>query len=193
MNSSITTSAPARAERAVEHHGDRGLGLALGHRDHDALAGGKAVGLDHDRRALLADIGQGGAGFGEVAVGAGRNVNSRAQRLGEILRALEPRRRLVGPNALKPARVEIIDDAGRKRRFRADHDEIDRVALAELDHRGMVGDIERHAFGFPRDAGIARRAPEFRHQRRSRDLPRQRVFAAAGTEQKNVHEETDGR
>ena len=113
-----------------------------------------------------------------------------------LVNPLEPSSRaacLLGPNALMPARVEIIDDPGRERRFRADHDEIDRVALAELDHRGMVGDIERHAFGFPRDAGIARRAPEFRDQRRRRDLPRQRVFAAAGTEQENVHEETNGR
>ena len=95
---------------------------------------------------------------------------------------------LLGPNALMPARVEIVDDAGRERRLRADHDEIDRVALAELDHRGVVGDIERDAFGFARDAGIARRAPEFRHQRGGCDLPRQSVFAAAGTEQENVHE-----
>jgi len=29
------------------------------------------------------------------------------------------------------------------------------MALAELDHRGMVRHIEHHAFGFPRDAGIA--------------------------------------
>ena len=95
---------------------------------------------------------------------------------------------LLGPNALIPAACEIVDDAGRERRLRADHDQIDRMALAEFDHRRMVGDIERDAFGFPRDAGIARRAPEFCQQRRGRDLPRQRVFAAAGTEQEDVHE-----
>ncbi len=61
-------------------------------------------------------------------------------------------------------------------------------ALAEIDHRCMVGDVEVDAFGFARDAGVARGAPEFRHQRRSRDLPRESVFAAAGTEQENVHE-----
>ena len=95
---------------------------------------------------------------------------------------------LLGPNALMPALREVVDDPGRERRFRADHDELDRLALAEIDHRCMVGDVERHAFGFARDAGIARRAPEFRHQRRGRDLPRQSVFAAAGTEQENMHE-----
>ena len=76
---------------------------------------------------------------------------------------------------------------GRERRLRPDHDELDRVRLAEGDHRGMVGDVERHAFGLARDAGIAGRAPELCHQRRGRDLPGQSVFAAAGTEQENVH------
>src|SRR3954447_7515913 len=51
----------------------------------------------------------------------------------------------------------------------------------------MIGDIERHAFRLPCDAGMAGRAPEFRHQGRSRDLPRESVFAAAGTEQEDVH------
>ncbi len=59
-----------------------------------------------------------------------------------LVNPLEPSSRaacLFGPNALMPAAVEIIDDSGRERGFRADHDKIDRVALAELDHRGMVG------------------------------------------------------
>ena len=47
-----------RAERAVEHHGDGGLGFIKRFRNDDALAGGQAVRLDHDRRALRADIGQ---------------------------------------------------------------------------------------------------------------------------------------
>ena len=95
---------------------------------------------------------------------------------------------LVRPERLDAGGGEIVDDAGRERRLRADHDEIDRVRLAEVDHRGMVGDIERHAFGLARDAGIARRAPEFGHQRGGCDFPRQGMFAAAGTEQENVHE-----
>ena len=103
------------------------------------------------------------------------------------LGALELRRLLARPERLDAGGSEIVDDAGRERRLRADHDEIDRVALAEIDHRRMVGDIERHAFGFARDAGIARRAPQFGQQRGSGDLPRQSVFAAAGTEQENVH------
>ena len=115
-------------------------------------------------------------------------LNSRAERLGEALGALELRRLPARPERLDAGRREIVDDAGRQRRLRADHDEIDRIALAELDHRGMVGDIERDAFGLARDAGIARRAPELGQQRGGGDLPRESVFAAAGTEQEDVHE-----
>ena len=88
-------------------------------------------------------------------------LNSRAERLGEPLGAFELGRRLARAERLDAGRLEIVDHPGRQRRLRADHDEIDLVALAELDHRGMVGDIERDAFGFPRDAGIAGRAPQF--------------------------------
>ena len=47
-----------RAECAVEHHGNGGFGFRQRLCHDDALAGGKPVGLDHDRRALRADIGQ---------------------------------------------------------------------------------------------------------------------------------------
>ena len=61
------------------------------------------------------------------------------------------------------------------------------LCLAEGDHRSVVGDVERDAFGLARDAGIARRAIEPIDQRACGDLPRQRVFASAGTEDENVH------
>ena len=62
------------------------------------------------------------------------------------------------------------------------------LALQKSITAAWSDDVERHAFGLPRDAGIARRAPEFRHQRGSRDLPGESVFATAGTEQEDVHE-----
>ena len=179
---------PAGAERAVEHHGDGGLGLGQRLCHHHALAGGKPIGLDHDRRALRAHVSECVVGIVETAIGAGRNVELAAEVFGEALGPLELRRLPARPERLDPGGREIVDDPGRQRRLRADHDQIHRMALAEFDHRRMVGDIERDAFGFPRDAGIARRAPEFGQQRRGRDLPRQRVFAAAGTEQEDVHE-----
>ena len=47
-----------RAEPAVEHHGDGGFGFIKRLGDDNAFAGGQAIRLDHDRRALLAHIGQ---------------------------------------------------------------------------------------------------------------------------------------
>jgi hypothetical protein len=145
------------------------------------------VSLDDDRGAVLADIGFRRFGLAEMAKGGGRNMVRLAKFFGEDLRTLELPRGPGRSERLEAGGVEIIDDPGGDRRIRADHDKIHGVTAAESNYAGMVGDIERHAFGFPRDAGIARRAPEFRHQRGSRDLPRQSVFATAGTEQKNVH------
>ena len=176
------------AKTAAEHHVDRRKRFLVRHRHDDAFSGGEPVGLDDDRSALFADVGLRLIRVGEVFVRRGRNMIRAAQRLGEFLRAFQLARGLCRSECLEAGRVEIVDDARRDRRIRTDHDEIHRVTPAEIDHRGMVGDIERHAFGFPRDAGIARRAPELCHQRGSCDLPGQGVFAAAGTEQKYLHE-----
>ena len=51
----------------------------------------------------------------------------------------------------------------------------------------MVGQIKRHALGVLRDAGIAGRADEPFGERARRHLPGQRVLAAAGAQQQNVH------
>ncbi len=143
--------------------------------------------FDHDRRALALHIGARVIGVGEALVGAGGNAELGAQRLGEALGAFELGGDLARPERLDAGGGEIIDDAGRQRRLRPDHHELDRIRLAEVDHRGMVGDIERHAFRLPRDAGIAGRAPEVWSPGGGCDLPRQGMFAAAGTEQENVH------
>ena len=52
-----------------------------------------------------------------------------------------------------------------------------------------VGGLDRHvaALRFGRGAGIARRDQHLGHARRLRQLPRQRVFAAAGTDDEEFH------
>ena len=164
------------------------FGLAQRHRHDHALAGGEPVGLDHDRRALLAHVGRASFRIGESAIGARSEYRFAAEVLGEALGAFELCRRLARAERLDAGGREIVDDAGRERRLRADHDEIDRVGLQNSITAGMVGDVERDAFGLAGDAGIARRAPQLGQQRGSGDLPRESVFAAAGTEQEDVHE-----
>jgi hypothetical protein len=65
-NSSITTRAPASPSLLpVSIMSTAAWASSSGHRHHHALAGGQAVGLDHDGRALGIDIGMGGGGIGE--------------------------------------------------------------------------------------------------------------------------------
>ena len=133
---------------------------ANGLRHHHAFAGGKAVGLDHDRRALRVQIGFGRIGRAEALIGRGRDAVGAAQILGEALGAFEPRRGPRRPKRLDAGGLQVIDDAGTQRRLRPDHDQVDAAGAAKCDYRGVIGNVERHAFGLPRDAGIAGRAIE---------------------------------
>ena len=114
-----------RAERAAEHHVDRGFAPRRCLRHHHALAGRQAVGLDDDRRALRAHVGLGRRRGGEALVGGGRDAVRLAQVLGEALGAFELRRRLARAERLDAGGGEIVDDAGAERRLRADHHEVD--------------------------------------------------------------------
>ncbi len=92
-----------RAEAAGEHHLKRLLGLRERLRDDHALPGGEPVRLDDDRRALRPHIGQRRLQRLETRIGGGRHAGLVADALGEGLRALELRRRRLGPKALIPA------------------------------------------------------------------------------------------
>ena len=186
-NSSITTSAPAAPRPPPNIMSMAASASASVSGDDDALAGREPIRLDHDRHALLADIGLRRLSRREPLIGRGRNVVGPAQVLGEALRALQPRRGFARAERLEAGRFEIVDHAGDQRRLRPDHDEVDLVRLAERDHRRVVGDVERDAFGLLRDAGIARRANEPVGQRAGGELPGQRVLAPAGAEEENVH------
>ncbi len=176
------------AQAAREHHVDRGLRLSDARRHHHAFAGRKPVGLHDDRRALLADIGLRRLCVSEPFVSPSGNVVGLAQVLGEALGAFQLSRDLARTERLDPCRNEIVDDAGAQRRLGADHHEIDPLLLAEGDHRGVVGDVERHQLALLGDAGIAGRAVQLRDQRARRDLPGERVLAAARAEEEDVHE-----
>ena len=175
------------AQAAAEHHVDGRVRGSEVFRDDHALAGGKPVGLDHDRRAALADIGLCRFGCAETFVGGGGYAVRAAQILGESLGALKPGGGSARPERLDAGGLEIVDDPGAQRRLRPDDDEIDIVLAAKPDHARMVGEVERDAFGLARDAGIARRANEPVAERACRQLPGQRMFAPAGAEEQNVH------
>jgi len=125
---------PGGAEAPLGEHGvDGGVGLIARRRDHHALAGGQAVGLDHDRRALLGDIGLGLRRVLEAAMARRRQSMAHHEALGKILGGLELRRGAQRAEDLEAGVAEGVDDAFGERRFRPDHGEVDVLAPAEVD------------------------------------------------------------
>ena len=152
------------------------------HRHDHALAGGQAVGLDDDGRALRVDIGVRGVGVGEGFEGGGGDAVALHETLGEILGAFELRGLARRAEDRQARRAEGIDHAGGERRFRADHGEGDLLVLGEVDE--FVDRGQRHVLEavLARRAGIARGDIDLLDARRLCQLPGQRVFAAAGAD-----------
>ena len=175
------------AEAAAEHHVDGRQRLVARHRHDDALPRRKPFGLHHDRRALRADVVLRRIGVSKMRIGRGRNAVVAAQRLGETLRRLQLPRRLARPERGDTRRRQIVYDAGGDRRVGSDDHKCHAHQPAERDHGRVVHDVERDACRIARDAGVAGGTKEFRRQRRSGDLPRQRVFAPARAEKKDFH------
>src|SRR5262249_15374750 len=117
-----------------------------------------------------------------------RNIIGAAKVLGEGLGTFELGCDFAWAERFDAGGLEIIDHARDQRRFRADHDEADMVLLAERDQRCVIGDVKGNAFGFARDTSVAGCAEQAIGERTSRHLPRERVLAPAGPEEKYVHD-----
>ncbi len=176
-----------RAEAAAEHVVDGLQRLGFGLRQDHALAGGEAVGLDHDRRAVFAHVGLGGLGVGEVAVARGGRAHGVADLLGEGLRRLQPRGRRRGPEDREARVAQHVGYAGGQRRLGADDHQVDGVLAGELGHRAAVEDVQVGAFGDLRDARVAGRDDQLVAFRILQRRPGQAVFAPAAAEDEDVH------
>ena len=175
------------AQGAAEHHVDRRFRFGQTSRHDDTLAGGKPVGLDHDRRAAAADVSLGRRRGAKAFIGGRGNAVRPAQVLGEALGAFEAGGGAARAEGLDAGGFEVIDDACAERRLGPDNDQIDAILTAIRDHCRMVGNIKRNAFRLPGNACIAGGADEPVRERACRHLPGQRMFAAAGAEQQDVH------
>ena len=153
------------------------------HGDDDALAGGKAVGLDDDWGALFLDVVAGCFGIGEDFVLGCRDAVLLHEVFGEGLGALDLGCEFARAKGLDAGLVHGIDDAIRQGDFRADDDEVDGLLLGELDEGFVVADVDvSDALGHISHARIARHSVELRCLRRLREFPGQRVLAATGTD-----------
>jgi hypothetical protein len=174
---------------AAEHVGDGGFGLGQAHRHDHALAGGQAVGLDHDRCALLPHVLQRFLDVGVHGVVRGGDAVAGEEVLGEGLAAFQLRGGSGGAEDAVALRAERVDHAGDQRAFGADHGHRDALAIDEIEQAMNVAGIDRDiaALGLGRGAGVARGDQYFGDAHGLRQLPGQGVFAAAGTDDENFH------
>jgi hypothetical protein len=189
-NSSITTRQPAVAEGvAGEHVGHRRLGLRQGPGDDHALAGSEAVGLDDDRRAALAQVGQRRLELAEGGVGCRGNVVPGEEGLAEGLGTLELCCAGAGTEAAQALRFEVIDHACHERRFRAHDRQADVLAAHEIRERVEIHRVDGHVLHARIEgrAGIARGDVDAADARRARGLPGQSVFPATAAEYQDLH------
>jgi hypothetical protein len=83
--------------------------------------------------------------------------------------------------------TQAVTQTADQRRFRPDYDQANIVPSAERDDSRMIGDVEIYQFSLLRDPGIARRGKECIAIWRLRELPRQRMFATARTDEQDIH------
>ena len=178
------------AEAAGEHVQCRLHGFVDGRADHDALAGGEAVGLDDQRRLLCANPRRVEVVARELGVRRGGNAVALEEILGEGLRAFEPRSEFARPEAAQSRGRERVAEADDERRFGTDDGEADLFALGESEQGRHVvrGDVDVGRVRLEPRARVARRDEDLRHARRLRNFPGQRVFATAGTDDQHFHE-----
>ena len=151
-------------EEFLDHHrpvagrADRGLGFGAGHRDGDALAGGKAVGLDHHRDREAVERGA-RLGLGlDADISARSGCRARAHR--SLVKPFEPSSwaaAAFGPNTANPAARR----RRRRRRPAALRGRSTTRSIARASARATTASashgIDRDAVGPARDARIAGR------------------------------------
>jgi hypothetical protein len=125
--------------------------------------------------------------FGKLAISRRRHAILGHARLREGLRRFQLCRLFRGPEHIKAARPQDVRQAKGQGRFWADHDQVRLDLEGELDQPIDIvgGHIETRADRV--HAGIAGRGMHHVHKRRLGHLPGQGVFAAARSDEENVH------
>ena len=170
-----------------EHRVDRRVRLLARRGDDHALAGGEAIGLDDDRRALFVDVRLRLTGGGESRVAGRRDAVAEHERLGEILRRLELRGGLPRPEDAQARLDERVDHAIGERRLGPDHGEVDALLLREGEQIGDRRDGDIVEAVLRRGAAVTRRDEYLLHARALRQLPGHRVLAAAAADDEEFH------
>ena len=102
--------------------------------------------------------------------------------LRENLAAFELRGYLRRPQQREAARGKFVGDAANQRNLRTNNRQIRAELRSKIGRSSHIAQIKRKTFRIALDSAIARRTPDFLHARRLRELPHQRMLAAATTD-----------
>ena len=161
----------------------------MGVANDDSLSRGESVGLDDHGQALRPDVRGIEGGGGECGVARRGYAMAPQEFLGECLGAFETRRGTRWAEAGAPGGGKAIDDPGDQRAFGPDDGERNVLAHRECQQGFDVlgGDVDIPDLGLECGSGVAGRHPHFAHARGLRAFPGEGVFAAACTDDQNLH------
>ena len=162
-----------------KHVVDGRLGLFSSLRNNHALACGKTVRLDDDRKSVRRKRGLCRRGISEHLGLARGNACRLHDFLGETLGSLHASAGGHRTERLDSGRLKRIHKPGAQRSLRPDNHEIRTILLAPCGQPGDIIRLQRQTLGDLCHARIARCAPELVFLRILRQTPRNRVFAPA--------------
>ena len=175
---------PRGAKGSVLHaFGDRRVGLLERAADDGALAGSKAVGLDHERGAHVAAVSARMGGFVEGRELCRRDAVAQHQVLREYLGPFDRRRPRARPEDSEAGGGEPIGEPGDERHFRPDHSEVDALAPGERDELVMRVHADVDARRVACNPGIAWGREHRVDQRALGNFPGQRVLSTPAAHQ----------
>ena len=182
-------------EEALQQHGvafvEQGRRVPTGNvtvvGDHDALAGGDPVVLDHPVRAEPVHGGvEPGRGVDDLAVRRpdphrGHHV------LGEGLGTLDSGRLRRRPEARDAGGPHRVGHPENQRHLGADNDEVSLDGAGQRDDGGRVHRVHGVVGGHPHGPGVARRAVQRRHPGVAPQREQQGVLTSTGTDHEDAH------
>ena len=153
----------------------------------DAFAGLQAVGLHHDRRAVLLHVGLRGLRIAKFREAGGRDLVRGAKLLGEGLGAFELRGDRLGAESLdagfsRSSTSPATSGASGPTTTRSIGFALQKAATAAWSAILRLDDLR-----FLGDARIARRRIELGQERARGELPGERMLASAGAEEQYFH------
>ena len=176
------------AELAVEALANSLFGLFDGRSDDDALASRQAVGLHHDGRALLANVGDRRIARIEGCVRRRGDVVLLHERLAVRLASLKQRTCGIGAEDRDTRVAQLIGNTRNKRSLRAYDHKVDTVLTHEGKHGRAAHHIDVVDVGRNRSrAAVTRGNEQLIALRRLGKRPSDRMLSTATAKHQNVH------